>query len=88
MNKSSFFSSSPSHTKPSLRGQLKVFLGTCSGVGKTYAMLESAKLQIAQGTDVVVAFVKTHGSRKTEKLLQGIPHLSRQKKSQTERGVE
>jgi two-component system, OmpR family, sensor histidine kinase KdpD len=29
------------------RGRLKVFLGMCPGVGKTYAMLEAARRELA-----------------------------------------
>ena len=36
------------------RGKLKIFFGAAAGVGKTYAMLEAARGQRAQGVDVVV----------------------------------
>ena len=36
------------------RGKLKIFFGACAGVGKTYAMLEAAREQRADGVDVVV----------------------------------
>jgi hypothetical protein len=36
------------------RGQLKIFLGYAAGVGKTYAMLEAARVRRAAGVDVVV----------------------------------
>ncbi len=42
------------------RGQLRVYLGSAPGVGKTYAMLEEGHRRAERGTDVVVGFVETH----------------------------
>ena len=36
------------------RGRLKIFFGACAGVGKTYAMLNAAHAQKANGVDVLV----------------------------------
>ncbi len=58
------------------RGKLKIFLGYSAGVGKTFAMLEAARLRKAE-TDVVVAYVETHGRPETEALLQGLEVLPR-----------
>ncbi|GAB6178774.1 sensor histidine kinase KdpD [Desulfotomaculum defluvii] len=55
------------------QGKLTVFLGAAVGVGKTYAMLEAAREQLAEGVDVVVGWVETHGRLETEALLQGLP---------------
>jgi len=57
------------------RGRLKVFFGMCPGVGKTYAMLEAARREKAQGLDVVVGYVEPHGRPETEALLQGLEIL-------------
>ena len=43
------------------RGKLKVFFGAAAGVGKTYAMLSEAREKRAEGCDVVVGIVETHG---------------------------
>ncbi|WP_218938694.1 sensor histidine kinase [Oleiharenicola lentus] len=59
------------------RGHLKVFLGMCPGVGKTYAMLRAAQQERAAGTDVVVGLVETHGRSETEALLSGLTVLPR-----------
>jgi two-component system sensor histidine kinase KdpD len=59
------------------RGQLKVFLGFAPGVGKTYAMLESAQRRKDDGVDVVIGLVETHGRRDTEELLEGFEILPR-----------
>ena len=55
------------------RGRLTIFLGAAAGVGKTYAMLESARERLAEGVDVVVGWVETHGRKETEALLEGLP---------------
>jgi two-component system sensor histidine kinase KdpD len=58
------------------RGKLKVFLGYAPGVGKTYTMLEAARLR-KKDTDVVVAFVETHRRAETEALLEGLEVMPR-----------
>jgi two-component system sensor histidine kinase KdpD len=58
------------------RGKLKIFLGYAPGVGKTYTMLEAARLK-KKDTDVVVAFVETHGRTETEALLEGLEIIPR-----------
>lgn len=57
------------------RGRLKIFLGMCPGVGKTYAMLEAAHRLLSKGTDVVAGVVETHGRQETALLLKGIPQI-------------
>ncbi len=47
------------------RGRLKVYLGSAAGVGKTYAMLREGHRLKAQGVDVVVGLVETHGRAET-----------------------
>lgn len=59
------------------RGQLKIFLGAAAGVGKTYAMLLAAREQKADGVDVLVGVVETHGRKETEALLEGLAVLPR-----------
>jgi len=59
------------------RGRLKVFLGMSPGVGKTYEMLRAARRRKAEGEDVVVGVVETHGRRETEALLRGLDILAR-----------
>lgn len=55
----------------SLRGKLKIFLGMCPGVGKTYAMLLAARQSAKEGKDVLIGVVETHGRKETEALLEG-----------------
>jgi two-component system sensor histidine kinase KdpD len=59
------------------RGRLKVFLGMCPGVGKTYAMLEAASRELKSGRDVVIGYVETHGRQETDALTAGLPILPR-----------
>ena len=59
------------------RGTLKVFLGMCAGVGKTYAMLEAAQRAKREDRDVVVGYVETHGRRETDALTEGIETIPR-----------
>src|SRR3984957_10082021 len=54
------------------RGKLKIFFGYAAGVGKTYAMLEAARREKAEGVDVVVGYVEPHGRPETEALLVGL----------------
>jgi two-component system sensor histidine kinase KdpD len=61
------------------RGRLKVFLGMSPGVGKTYAMLEAARRELAGGIDVVIGYVETHGRTETDALTVGLPSLPRKK---------
>ncbi|QIB33153.1 sensor histidine kinase [Ancylobacter pratisalsi] len=59
------------------RGRLKIFLGAAPGVGKTYAMLEAARRRRADGLDVVVGVVETHGRAETERLVAGLEVVPR-----------
>ena len=58
------------------RGRLKIFFGASPGVGKTYAMLQAARQQLAQGVDVVAGLVETHNRTETARLLNGLETLS------------
>ncbi len=68
------------------RGRLRVLLGAAPGVGKTYEMLEEGRRLLADGADVVVAIVETHGRAATGALLEGLPAVPRRVISH--RGVE
>ncbi len=59
------------------RGKLKVFFGMAPGVGKTYAMLEAARHELAGGRDVVIGLVETHGRKETDALTEGLPIIPR-----------
>ena len=59
------------------QGRLKIFFGACAGVGKTYAMLSAAQEKHADGVNVLVGLVETHGRVETEALVQHLPQLGR-----------
>ncbi|MCD2180481.1 sensor histidine kinase [Rhizobium sp. GN54] len=59
------------------RGKLKIFLGAAPGVGKTYEMLMSARARKADGVDVVIGVVETHGRQETEALVHGMELVPR-----------
>jgi two-component system, OmpR family, sensor histidine kinase KdpD len=59
------------------RGKLKIFFGMAAGVGKTYAMLESAQQLRATGVDVIVGVVETHGRLETQALLVSLEIIPR-----------
>lgn len=69
------------------RGKLTIFFGSAPGVGKTYAMLESARLEREEGRDVVVGLVETHGRYDTGALLLGLEILPRRKLTHRADGV-
>src|ERR1700719_2351471 len=59
------------------QGRLKIFFGAAPGVGKTYEMLTAARAKKAEGVDVVIGVVETHGRKETEALLQGLEIIPR-----------
>src|SRR5512143_4047218 len=61
----------------SARGKLKIFFGMSPGVGKTYAMLQAARHKQAEGCELVVGIVETHGRKETEALREGMPIMPR-----------
>ncbi|HJQ57508.1 MAG TPA: sensor histidine kinase KdpD, partial [Vineibacter sp.] len=62
-----------------LRGKLKIFLGAAPGVGKTYEMLSAARQRKAEGVDVVVGVVETHGRAETAALIAGLEVVPRRR---------
>ncbi len=70
-------SPTPDKGRQGKRGRLKIFLGYAAGVGKTYAMLEAAHQRKAEGVDVVVGYVETHGLAETENQLSGLEIVPR-----------
>jgi two-component system sensor histidine kinase KdpD len=60
-----------------VRGKLTIFFGAAPGVGKTYMMLEAARLELDQKRDVVIGVVETHKRYDTEALVLGFELLPR-----------
>ena len=49
-----------------VRGKLTIFFGAAPGVGKTFTMLEAARVELDQKRDVVIGIVETHKRYDTE----------------------
>lgn len=54
------------------RGKCTIFLGYAAGVGKTYAMLESAHELQKTGVDVVAAYIEPHARKDTIEKAEGL----------------
>src|SRR5487761_2670268 len=61
------------------QGKLRIFVGAAPGVGKTYAMLEAARSKKAEGVDIVLGLVETHGRKETEALVAGLELFPRKR---------
>lgn len=60
---------------PPARGKLRIFLGYAAGVGKTYAMLDAARLRRDDGIDVVIGQVNTHDRAEIEALAAALERI-------------
>jgi two-component system sensor histidine kinase KdpD len=54
------------------RGQLKVFLGYASGVGKSFKLFDEGRRRRSRGEDVVVAAVQRDSSPEVEQLIRSL----------------
>jgi two-component system, OmpR family, sensor histidine kinase KdpD len=59
------------------RGKLKIYIGMSAGVGKTYRMLQEAHRRLANGENIRVGYIETHGRKETEALIEGLPIIAR-----------
>ncbi len=59
------------------RGQHKVFLGMAVGVGKTCRMLQEGHSVAAEGQDVAIGLLETHGRADTAALAEGLELIAR-----------
>jgi len=71
--------------RSSRRGRLKIYLGYSAGVGKTYRMLEEGHRLKAEGIDVVIGLLETHGRADIARLARGLEVVPR--RSQDYRGI-
>ncbi len=60
------------------RGRLKIYLGYCAGVGKTYQMLQEGHRLKSEGIDVVIGLLETHGRADIARLAEGLEVVPRQ----------
>ena len=61
----------------SKRGKLKIFFGMCAGVGKTYTMLQAARVEKLKGCDIIIGYIETHKRKETEALVEGLEVIER-----------
>ncbi|MCX6269013.1 MAG: DUF4118 domain-containing protein, partial [Bacteroidetes bacterium] len=61
----------------SRRGKLKIFFGMCAGVGKTYAMLQTARAEKLKGSEIIIGYVETHNRTETAGLVEGFELIPR-----------
>ena len=67
------------------RGRLKLYLGYCAGVGKTYQMLQEGHRLKGEGIDVVIGLLETHGRSDIAKLAERLEVVPRRR--QEYRGI-
>jgi len=64
-------------TRTEVRGKLKIYVGMSAGVGKTYRMLQETHTRLANGENIRVGYIETHGRKETEALIKGLPIIPR-----------
>jgi two-component system sensor histidine kinase KdpD len=64
---------------PGSRGQLRIYLGSAAGVGKTFALLNEGHRRKERGTDVVIGLVETHGRPHTAEQIGDLEVIPRAK---------
>jgi two-component system sensor histidine kinase KdpD len=66
-----------SQVKKTKKGRLKIYIGMSAGVGKTYRMLQEAHRLLANGVNIRIGYIETHGRKETEALIDGLPVIPR-----------
>jgi two-component system sensor histidine kinase KdpD len=56
----------------SSRGKHRIYIGMSPGVGKTYRMLQEARLLKEEGIDIVIGVLETHGREETAEQAEGL----------------
>lgn len=59
------------------KGKLTIFFGYCAGVGKTYAMLNTAQQKSVEGIDVVIGYIEPHDRKETMDLTYGLEQIEK-----------
>jgi two-component system, OmpR family, sensor histidine kinase KdpD len=70
------------------RGHYKIFLGMAAGVGKTYRMLQEGHAAKADGQEVVIGYLESHGRAETEAQAEGLERLPRRRVEYRGREIE
>jgi len=66
----------PTPERRTTRGKLRIYFGASAGVGKTCAMLTAARKLQADGHELIVGVVETHGRGETAAMLAGMEILA------------
>ncbi len=74
--------------KKSQKGKLKIFFGMCAGVGKTYTMLQAARVEKMKGCDIIIGYIETHKRKETEALVVGLELIERNRYSYKSASVQ
>lgn len=61
------------------QGRLRIYIGAAPGVGKTYRMVNDARLLKEQGVDVVVGLAEAHGRKETEERIGDLEIIPQKK---------
>lgn len=61
----------------SRKGKFKIYIGMSAGVGKTYRMLQEARVLLQAGVQVRIGFIETHQRVETAALVEGLPLIPR-----------
>lgn len=62
---------------PPRQGRLTIYIGAAPGVGKTYKMLQDARVVRSKGFDVVIGLLETHGRQETADQVGDLPIIPR-----------
>ncbi len=57
------------------RGKHRIYVGMAPGVGKTYRMLQEGKALKAEGIDVMIGLLETHGRQETAEQAKGLEQV-------------
>jgi len=76
-----FLSSLMQNEAKSERGRLKIFFGMCAGVGKTFTMIQAAKVEKMKGVDIVLGFIDAHKQEEIIDLSEGFEIIPQKKDS-------
>ncbi|NEP18746.1 MAG: hypothetical protein F6J97_17905, partial [Leptolyngbya sp. SIO4C1] len=69
------------------RGKHRIYIGMAPGVGKTYRMLQEARALRAEGIDVVIGLLETHGRQETAEQAEGLERVPLQAVNHCDRSL-
>ena len=69
------------------RGKHRIYVGMAPGVGKTYRMLREGEALRAEGIDVVIGLLETHGRQETAEQAEGLERVPLQQVEHRDRAL-